>query len=115
MQLWPWTGILVPVNASTAMPITIRRAHAQDGAALRRLAALDSTTVPQEPLLIAEVDGQLRVAVSTVDLRAIADPFFLTASVVELLKEHIKRGVPEPSRRRRLLRRVTPALNPHLA
>lgn len=96
-------------------PITIRPAYPDDRAALRRLAALDSALVPSDPLLVAEVDGQLRVAVSVADLRAIADPFFLTAPVVELMRQHIKRTTQGPSRRRRLLRRLTPALKPRFA
>jgi hypothetical protein len=99
----------------TEFPITIRPAYPDDRAALQRLAGLDSATVPDGPLLVAEIDGQLRVAVSTVDLRAIADPFFLTASVVELIKQHIERAEARTSRRRRLLGRLTPALHPHVA
>jgi hypothetical protein len=114
LQLWLWRAILLFVNQINELPITIRLAYPDDLAALRQLASLDSSTVPAEPLLVAEVDGQLRVAVSMADLRAIADPFVPTALVVELIRQHIKR-VNESSRRHRLLRKVTPALSPHLA
>jgi hypothetical protein len=102
------------VTFSNELAITIRPARPEDSAALRRLAALDSTTVPAGPLLVAELDGQIRVAVSVSDLRAIADPFILTAPVVDLMREHIKRRA-EPLPRRRLLPRVRPALGARLA
>jgi hypothetical protein len=66
--------------------ITVRPAYADDAAALRRLAALDSATVPPAPLLVAEVDGELSAALSLADGRAIADPFRPTAHHVELLR-----------------------------
>ncbi len=48
--------------------ITIRPAYADDYDALARLAALDSAQgVPHRPLLIAEVDGILRAALSLRD------------------------------------------------
>ncbi|MFL5824458.1 MAG: hypothetical protein ACJ764_13575 [Solirubrobacteraceae bacterium] len=89
-------------------PITIRRAYPDDARALRRLAALDSSVVPAEPLLVAEVEGELRVAVSTADLHAIADPFFRTAHIVALVRGHIERGAEGPITRRRFFGR--PAL-----
>lgn len=107
-------AILLSVTFSDELPITIRPARLGDAAVLRRLAALDSTTVPAEPLLVAEVGGQIRVAISTADLRAIADPFFLTAPVVELMREHIKRSVARVPRRR-VLPRLRPALGARLA
>ena len=91
-----------PVNMKSIadVPITIRRAYPDDARALRRLAALDSAVVPAEPLLVAEVEGELRVAVSSADLHAIADPFFPTAHIVDLVREHV-RHASEPSRPRR--------------
>jgi hypothetical protein len=68
--------------------ITIRPAYADDDVAVRRLAALDSAPVPTNPLLLAEVDGELRAAVSLRDGRAIADPFEYTAGLVALLELH---------------------------
>jgi hypothetical protein len=94
--------------------ITIRPAYPDDAFALRRLAHLDSAALPAEPLLVAEIDGQLQVAVSMSDLSAVADPFAPTAHVVELVRDHIRSA--EPARpRRRLLRRPTPALAPRIA
>jgi hypothetical protein len=67
--------------------ITIRPASAEDEGALARLAALDSADVlPPAPRVIAEVDGELRAAVSLWDGSAIADPFFPTADVLALLR-----------------------------
>jgi hypothetical protein len=41
--------------------------------------------VPAQPILVAEVDGDLRAALSMVDGAVIADPFHRTAPLVELL------------------------------
>jgi hypothetical protein len=88
--------------------VTVRPAYADDEPELRRLAALDSATVPRGPLLVAEVDGELRVAVAVEGLRAIADPFQFTSDLVALLREHIARlNDPAPARPRR--RRSRPA------
>jgi len=70
--------------------ITIRPAHAGDERALRRLAALDSAELPAEPLLIAEVEGGLRAALSLADGAAIADPFAPTVDVIALLRERAR-------------------------
>jgi hypothetical protein len=94
------------------IPITIRRAYPDDARTLRRLAALDSAVVPAEPLLVAEVEGEIRVAVSSVDLQAIADPFFPTAQIVELVREHSRRAAEHSRPRRRFWSR--PVLAPGL-
>ena len=70
----------------TTADITIRPAYADDQVAVRRLAALDSATVPPGPLLLAEVGGALRAAISLRDGRSIADPFERTAELVEVLE-----------------------------
>jgi hypothetical protein len=98
------------VNPANSLPVTIRRAYPDDAPALRRLAALDNAPVPAKPMLVAEIDGELRVAVSIPDLDAIADPFVPTADIVEMLREHIKRTTREPAPRRRL--RGKPVLAP---
>jgi hypothetical protein len=78
-----------PMAPLTTPTITIRPAYADDQHALLRLAALDSAPgVPVRPLLLAEIDGELRAALSLGDGSAIADPFFPTADVVELLRVH---------------------------
>jgi len=100
------------MNSSSSFPVTIRTAYTDDAPALWRLAALDSAPVPAKPLLVAETDGHLRVAVSMSDLAAIADPFIPTAHIVEMLRGHIARTTREPAPRRRV--RSTPVLAPGL-
>lgn len=95
--------------------ITIRPAYPDDAAALRRLAALDSASVPAQPLLVAEVDGELRVAVSTADLSAVADPFTPTVQIVELVRSHIRQVARASAPRRRGLGRLVPPLAPRPA
>jgi hypothetical protein len=72
--------------------LTIRPAGAADALPLVRLAALDSAEVPAAPVLLAEVGGQLRAAVSLWDDQAIADPFHPTADVLALMRAHISRA-----------------------
>jgi hypothetical protein len=74
-----------------------RRPRAEAGEAT--LAELDSAVVPAQPLLLAEVDGQLRVVVSIASLAAIADPFAPTADLVATMRAHIVRAA-SPARRR---------------
>jgi hypothetical protein len=75
-------------------PITIRLAHAEDEPAIRRLAALDSAPVPRGPLMLAEVGGELRVAISADGRQAIADPFHRTFELVALVRDHLMRAAP---------------------
>jgi hypothetical protein len=74
--------------------ITIRPASPAE-AAVARLAQLDSAPAPAGEMLAAEVDGELRAAVSLTDGSAIADPFERTVELVELLRAHVKRQAPE--------------------
>ena len=85
-------------------PITIRRAHPEEPGVLR-LAALDCARVPEPPLLVAEVGGQVRVALSLEDGRAIADPFHPASDLLELLRAHASALARQA--RPRLLRRLT--------
>jgi hypothetical protein len=83
-----------PVNA-----IVIRPAERADTDALHRLAALDSARALTGRILLAEVDGELRAALSTETGTSIADPFFRTAGLVVLLEvearqERRRRAVP---------------------
>jgi hypothetical protein len=71
----------------TTAPITIRRAHPEEPGVLR-IAALDSTRVPAAPLLVAEVDGYVRAALSLEDGKAIADPFHASRDLLDLLRAH---------------------------
>lgn len=80
--------------------IVIRWAAARDGGALARLAALDCTARPAGPLLVAEVDGEIRAAL-VLGGGAIADPFHRTAELVELLRLRARQlEAPHPGSRR---------------
>ena len=68
--------------------IQIRAATAADGRALMRLAALDSSSMPFGPTLLAEVDGEPKAALALREDRAIADPFSPTSDLVALLRMH---------------------------
>ena len=94
-----------------AVSITIRPAYADDDSALARLAALDSAAAPpKSPLLVAEVDGELRAALSLRDGTAIADPFVPTMDLLELLRTHAAAGRRETRRGRRRQYRLRVAL-----
>jgi hypothetical protein len=74
---------------SLTTPITIRLATDDDRLGLTRLAALDSAeAAPPGRVLLAEVDGELRAALSLADGSAIADPFHPTLAILELLRTH---------------------------
>ncbi len=77
--------------------IAIRRNRPEDQLALARLADLDSSSVPAAPMLVAEVDGRLRAALSLRDGSAIADPFHRTASLVALLRARAEQLLTEPT------------------
>ena len=91
----------------TTPTITIRAAYADDAAALSARAALDSVScVPDGTLLLAEVDGELRAALSLSSRTVIADPFFHTLELVALLRRHADAvGAPARAARRGLGRR----------
>jgi hypothetical protein len=73
--------------ATTAAPsVLIRAARGSDGAAIERLAALDSAQVPAGSLLVAEADGRIVAAIATATGEAIADPFLPSADVLALLR-----------------------------
>jgi hypothetical protein len=65
--------------------VTIRFAGAQDATTLADLAELDSAPPLTLPALVAEVDDELRAALSLSDGRLIADPFHPTVALAELL------------------------------
>jgi hypothetical protein len=87
-------------------PIVIRPDRPADARALAHLAALDSATVPAGPLLVAEVAGELRAAISLADGRTIADPFQRTASLVALLAMRAGQLRANPAGGRRLVARL---------
>jgi hypothetical protein len=86
---------------STNLPITIRLATQHDHLSVAQLAALDSTEeVPAGRVLLGEVDGELRAALSLHDGSAIADPFHRTADLIKLLRAHAGCGGSFRGRRR---------------
>jgi hypothetical protein len=102
----PRLGTCVGPPAPTDGSITIRSARPGDLPALRRLADLDGADgIPAAPLLLAEVDDELRVALSASDGAVIADPFVATSPLVQLLETHARsargRRVPRLARRLR--------------
>ena len=85
----------------TNSAITIRPAYRDDELPLARLAALDSAErAPTEPLLVAEVDGGLRAALSLGDGGVIADPFFPSEHLLELLRAYASTATASKRRRR---------------
>ncbi len=85
--------------------LTIRPAYPDDAEALRRLATLDSSTVPAGDMLIVELDGVLAAALSIDNGSVIADPFRATEALVQLLVRRAQQLRSEPPRtRRRMLR-----------
>ena len=71
---------------TAANSVLIRAARGSDGAALERLAALDSAEIPAGSLLVAESDGRVVAAIASSSGEAIADPFLPTADVIALLE-----------------------------
>jgi len=59
----------------------------RDGAAVARLAAMDDAPVPAAPWLVAAAGGELRAALSLRDRAGVADPFWPSAPLAELLRE----------------------------
>jgi hypothetical protein len=88
--------------------ITIRVANPADGKMLADLAGLDSAGPPTPPVLIAEIDGEIRAALSLHDNALIADPFHRTLAAQELLLARAAqlRGYRRARWARRLLERV---------
>jgi hypothetical protein len=96
--------------------LTIRTAVPADAEALRRLAQLDSAPTPAPvPMLIAEVAGELRVAVPLFGGRPLANPFHPTAELVALLTEQTRQIAPPRRRSGRRIRRPAPARRPAAA
>ena len=69
-----------------AADVAIRAATDADANGLGRLAVLDCAAVPEAPLLLAEVDGGVRAALSLSSGATIADPFHRTAELVALMR-----------------------------
>ena len=85
-------------SMSPSTSLTIRHANGADATALARLAALDSSRVPNGELLVAELDGSLVAALSVDTGAAIADPFEYTAAIVDSLRAQARESrAPRPA------------------
>jgi hypothetical protein len=65
--------------------VSVRLARPTDDRELQELAELDSGRVPAGTVLVAEVQGALRAAISIETGVVVADPFSRTATLVDLL------------------------------
>ena len=79
--------------------VTLRFGSAADDGTLARLSALDSSEPPARPVLVAEVNGQLRAALGLSDGTAVADPFHPSADLIDLLCARARQL--DPNRRMR--------------
>ena len=91
--------------STQSLSVTIRPAREGDAAALAALATLDSAVVPDAPILVAEIDGELVAALGVLSGAVIADPFKPTSEAVELLSTRARRLHPRRARRSPILRR----------
>ena len=66
--------------------LVLRPATSADSAELERLAALDSARPLAGEVLVAYAGGELRAALSLETGRSVADPFWPSADLVELLE-----------------------------
>ncbi|HTX31870.1 MAG TPA: hypothetical protein VMD09_10815 [Solirubrobacteraceae bacterium] len=92
--------------------VVIRFATGQDQDALEHLAALDSSRVPAEPLLIAERGGAPLAALTLTGGKPIANPFLPTADVIELLRLRARQVQPTTVGHHRLLGWAAASRNP---
>jgi hypothetical protein len=67
-------------------PLVLRRATSADNFELARLAALDSARPLSGEVLVAAAGGELRAALSLETGRAVADPFWPSGELVDLLR-----------------------------
>ena len=84
--------------------VTLRFGSLADQGPLARLAELDSAAPPAQPVLLAEVDGQLRAALALTGGAVVADPFYPTADLIDLLHARARQldATPRIRRSRRL-------------
>jgi hypothetical protein len=101
----------VTMLTTSASSIVIRRAYPDDAGALQRLAQLDSTRLPADSYLVAEVEGELRAALGLDSGASAADPFHPSAPLVRLLHLHadaLRRREQKAKRAERRLRSLLP-------
>jgi len=84
--------------------LTLRLARPADADAVAELSALDSATTPAQPVLIAEIEGEIQAAISLSDDTVVADPFRPTVALVAILQaraQQLRRPAGGTRRRRR--------------
>ena len=84
-------------RVATNRTVTLRFASPSDQKPLARLAELDSSMAPAQPVLLAEVDGQLRAALALTDGTVVADPFHPTSDLIDLLRARARQLDATPS------------------
>ena len=77
--------------------VTLRPCRTEDRVPLARLAALHGRDRPSGPVLVAEVGGELRAALSLSDGSVVANPLDPTTTLAALLREYSR----QPSLRAR--------------
>ena len=85
-QVGPFDGRDQTEEAEMDGAITIRLSTDGDHHELARLAELDSSRAPRGDVMLAFVEGELRAAVALDSGDAVADPFYPSAELVELLR-----------------------------
>ena len=93
------TSVLTPSS------VVMRAARGSDGAALARLARLDSKPAPRGEVLVAEVDGAIHAALQLDRGVVYADPFRRTADLVEILRAQTVVPLVKQTRRHLSVRR----------
>jgi hypothetical protein len=102
-------GSRKPKNQLVEGRVTVRRFEHADVDGIRRLAELDSKSIPAGPVVVADVAGELVAALSLDGGAVLADPFRTTAPIVELLRRRAAQLEAErPSLRDRLLAGLRP-------
>jgi hypothetical protein len=91
-------------------PLVLRPATSVDASDLERLAALDSASPLEGEVLLAYAGGDVRAALSLESGRVIADPFWPSAELVELLRSAAGTATRRRPRWRRPARVRRPAL-----
>jgi hypothetical protein len=92
------SGLSTELSAAE-QAVTLRRYSAEDHDPLARLAALDSSKPPDQPVVVAEIGGELRAALSLNDGSLVADPFHLTGGVAHLLRAYARQLDVQPQTR----------------
>ena len=94
--------------AQKDIQIVIRPAAAADEVDLQKVAALDGAEqAPSGSVLVAEAGGRIRAAYGIDDGSHVADPFWYSAELVELMRFHAEAsGRPVNIRRRRRFGRI---------